>query len=392
MTSADVVALVLVLAIAAYACGGGADYGAGFWDLTAGGEDRGARPRALVDYAMAPVWEANNVWLIFVFVVTWTGFPQVFEAVLSTAWAAVVLAALGLVLRGAGFALRKPTRQRIRRRRYTAVFGVSSILAPFFFAATLGGVASGRIPVGNRAGDPVTSWLNPTSVLFGALAVAASAFVAAAFLVSDARRYGAPDLVAYFVRRTVLAAGALVVLAAVGLVVFRFDARHLYDGLLRGWGLTFVLVAVAATVGTAWLVRGGSHVGTRLGGGVAVASMVLAWGMAQRPYLLPTTLTIQAGAGDPDSLRWLIIVTVIAVILVGPALALLYRLDFTDRLAADHDADLTGAQAAPEAALTSSARAAKSDGRVDAGAPVDIGAAPEDPGRPRPAAGTPRGG
>ncbi len=88
------------------------------------------------------------------------------------------------------------------------MFGVASILAPFFFAATLGGVASGRIPVGNRAGDPVTSWLNPTSVLFGALAVTASAFLAAVFLVSDARRYGAPDLEAYFRRRTVLAAGS----------------------------------------------------------------------------------------------------------------------------------------------------------------------------------------
>ena len=163
MTSADAVALVLVLAIAAYACGGGIDYGAGFWDLTAGGDERGARPRALVDYAMAPVWEANNVWLVFVLILTWTGFPTVFESVISTAWLAVILAGLGLVLRGAGFALRKPTRQRIRRRRYTAVFGGASILAPFFFATVLGGVASVD-PVGNRAGDPVTSWLNPPAV------------------------------------------------------------------------------------------------------------------------------------------------------------------------------------------------------------------------------------
>ena len=111
VSSADVIALVLLLAMAAYACGGGADYGAGLWDLVAGNQDDGARPRALVDYAMAPVWEANNVWLIFVFVVTWTGFPDVFEAVASTAWIAIVLAALGLVMRGAGFALRKPTLQ-----------------------------------------------------------------------------------------------------------------------------------------------------------------------------------------------------------------------------------------------------------------------------------------
>ena len=189
---------------------GGADYGAGFWDLTAGGDDRGARPRALVDHAMAPVWEANNVWLVFVLIITWTGFPTAFESVLSTAWIAITLAALGLVLRGSGFALRKPTRQLTRRRRYAAVFGISSILTPFFFAATLGGVASGRIPVGNRAGDLVTSWLNPTSVLFGVLAVAVSAFTAAVFLVSDAHRFGAPDLESYFRRRSGLAGCAVV--------------------------------------------------------------------------------------------------------------------------------------------------------------------------------------
>ncbi|HVD27802.1 MAG TPA: cytochrome d ubiquinol oxidase subunit II [Mycobacteriales bacterium] len=356
MTSADVVALILLLAVAAYACGGGADYGAGFWDLTAGNSDNGARPRALVDYAMAPVWEANNVWLIFVFILTWTGFPPVFEAVLSTAWIAITLAALGLVLRGAGFALRKPTRQAVRRRRYAAVFGVSSILTPFFFAAALGGVASGRIPVGNRAGDPVTSWLNPTSVLFGVLAVTASAFIAAVFLVSDARRFGAPDLETYFRRRSVLAGASLLAVAAVGLVVLRFDARHVFDGLLSGSGLVFVVLTVLATVGAVWLVRRGNHVGTRLAAIAAVASMVLAWGMAQRPYLLPTTVTVDAGARDPDSLRWLLIVTIVAVLVVAPALVLLYRLDLTDRLAADHDVDLTEAHSAPETTLTSPRR------------------------------------
>jgi cytochrome d ubiquinol oxidase subunit II len=236
------------------------------------------------------------------------------------------------------------------------VFGVSSIITPFFFAATLGGVASGRIPVGNRAGDPVTSWLNPTSVVFGVLAVTASAFIAAVFLTSDARRYGAPDLQAYFRRRTVVAGGALLAVAAIGLVVLRFDARHVFDGLLGGWGLGLGLVAVVATVATVWLARRGNHVGTRLAAIAAVASMVLAWGMAQRPYLLPTSLTIGDGAGDPNSLRWLMIVTGVAVVVVAPALVLLYRLDLTDRLAADHDIDLAEAYAGPETTVSSSLR------------------------------------
>ncbi len=340
MTSADVMALVLLLAMAAYACGGGADFGAGFWDLTAGDRDEGARPRALVDGAMAPVWEANHVWLVFVLIITWTGFPQVFEAVVSTTWVAVILGGLGIVLRGVGFAFRKPTLQAARRRRYGTLFGLASIVAPFFLAAAVGGVASGRVPVGNRAGDPVTSWLNPTSLLFGVLAVAATAFIAAVFLARDARRLGEPDLEGYFRRRAVAAGTAVLVVALAGLLVLRADARHVFDGLLAGWGLVFAVTALVATAATVGLVARGVRRGTRVTTVVALASLVLAWGMAQRPYLLPSSLTVADGAGDPDTLRWLLIVTAVAVVVVAPALALLYRLDLSDRLRADHDADL----------------------------------------------------
>src|SRR6187399_637774 len=123
---ADVIAGVLLAAVAAYACGGGVDYGAGFWDLVAGGAERGKRPRRLIDHAMEPVWETNNVWLIFVLVIMWTGFPVLFQTVFSAMWLPLVLAAVGLVLRGAGFALRKPMRRIARRRVYGAAFAVSS--------------------------------------------------------------------------------------------------------------------------------------------------------------------------------------------------------------------------------------------------------------------------
>jgi len=345
MTSTDLVAIVLLLLLAAYTCGGGADFGAGIWDLLAGGRDRGARPRSLVDYAMAPVWEANNVWLVFVLVVTWTGFPPVFEAVMSTAWAAVVLAALGLVLRGAAFAIRKPTTDGVRRWRLGVVFGVASVLTPYFLGSVFGGVASGRVPPGNRQGDPVTSWLNPTSVLFGLVGVAAAAFIAASFLVSDARRFRAPDLQAYFRRRSVVSAGMLLLLMAVGLLVVRQDAPRLYDGLTSGLGLGAGVLAAAGILATALLVNRDTLRGTRVVPTVAVAMLLLAWGFAQRPYALPTTLTVDEAAGDPTTMRWLVVVTVVGVLLVGPALALLYRLDTTDRLGADHDEDLADASA-----------------------------------------------
>lgn len=341
MNATDLVALVLLLLLAAYTCGGGADFGAGVWDLLAGGRDRGARPRSLVDDAMAPVWEANNLWLVFVLVVTWSGFPRVFEAVMSTTWAAVVIATLGLVLRGAAFAIRKPTTGAGRRRMLGLVFGVASVLTPYFLGSVLGGVASGRVPPGNRQGDPVTSWLNPTSVLFGLVGLVAAAFIAATFLISDARRLRAPDLESYFRRRSVASAALLLLLLAVGLVVVHEDARRLYDGLTSGRGLAFALVAAAGIVATALLAIRRVIRGTRLVPTLAVASLVLAWGFAQRPYALPTSLTVDQAAGDPTTMRWLVGVTIVGVLLVGPALALLYRLDTTARLTADHDEDLT---------------------------------------------------
>ena len=107
MSTVDAVAAVLWVGVTAYAVLGGADFGAGFWSLFAGRGERGRRSRELVDWAIGPVWEANHVWLIFVLVVLWTAFSSAFAAIFSTLFIPLSLAALGIVLRGAGFAFHK---------------------------------------------------------------------------------------------------------------------------------------------------------------------------------------------------------------------------------------------------------------------------------------------
>ncbi|MFF3658301.1 cytochrome d ubiquinol oxidase subunit II [Streptomyces olivochromogenes] len=339
----DVVAWVLLVAVAAYACAGGTDYGAGFWDLVAGGAERGKRPRWLIDHAMEPVWETNNVWLIFVLVIMWTGFPVLFQTLFSAMWLPLALAAVGLVLRGAGFALRKPTRRLAGRRIYGAVFAVSSLLTPFFLGAAVGGIATGRVAPGTQAS--ADAWSNGTSVIAGLLTVAATAFLGAVFLTADARRFDAPDLVGYFRRRAWCTLVVLAVLAVVGLAVTHDDAPYVYDGLTGGLGLVLVIIAVVSALTTAWLLY---HVATgwaRVTAIGSVALVVVAWGVAQRPYLIPTSLTVSQAAGAATTLRWLMLVTVIAVVLVGPPLVLLYRLDTRGALQPLTEADLR--QAAP---------------------------------------------
>jgi cytochrome d ubiquinol oxidase subunit II len=172
MNRADAVAVILLVGVTMYAVFGGADFGAGLWSLLAGGSERGRRPRELIDWAIGPVWEANHVWLIFVLVVLWTGFSSAFEAVFSTLFIPLSLAALGIVFRGAGFAFHHTARRVRGRALATTAFGLTSVLTPFFLGTVVGAIVGGRVPVGNATGDAVTSWLNPLSLLIGALFVA----------------------------------------------------------------------------------------------------------------------------------------------------------------------------------------------------------------------------
>ena len=266
------------------------------------------------------------MWLIFVLVTLWTGFPEAFAAVMSTLFIPLCLAALGIVLRGAGFAFHRVAAGERERRFASAAFAVSSVLTPFFMGTVVGAVASGRVPVGNAAGDPVTSWLNPVSLVLGALFVATGAYLAAVFLVSDARRFGDPALVGYFAVRARAAALGAGLLALAGLLVLRSDAEVLYDG-LTGEGLPLVLLSVAC--GAAALVQlwRGARRGARPLAVGAVVAVIWAWGAAQYPYLLPRGADHRAGAGASTTLTTLLVVFGAAVILVLPALVLLLTLD-----------------------------------------------------------------
>ncbi len=329
MSSADAVAAVLWVGATFYGVFGGADFGAGFWALVAGGGERGRRPRQLIDAAIGTVWEANHVWLIFVLVVLWTAFPDAFGSIFSTLFIPLSLAALGIVLRGSGFAFQHTARRPAGRQLAQRLFGVSSLLTPFFMGTVVGAVASGRVPVGNAKGDAVTSWLNPLSLIIGALFVTTSAYLAAVFLVSEARRARAVDLESYFRTRALVAAVAGGVLGAAGIVALHSDAHYLYHRLTHQ-GLALVIVSVLCGLGLVALLVRRAPRGTRPLAVGAVVTVIWGWGVAQYPYLLPTSLKISDGAAPSATLHSVLIVFVVAVVLVLPSLMLLYTLGQRD--------------------------------------------------------------
>ena len=315
-----------MVGITAYAVLGSADFGAGFWDLTAGGARRGGRVRGMIQRSMSPVWEANHVWLIFVLVVVWTAFPVAFASIFSTLSIPLFLAALGIIFRGAAFAMRGQAGTIREARALGALFASSSVLIPFCLGTVAGAIASGRVPVGNAAGDAWSSWLNPTSVLIGVLGIVTGAHLAAVFLAGDSRRAGQEDLVRAF-RTRALATGAVAGAVALGgLLVLRSDARDLHDGLLSGGGLACVLVSAvggAATMALVWTERYGP---ARLTAGVAVGAITVGWALAQSPYLLPPELTLEEAAASDATLAAVLVGLGIGALVLVPSLVLLYRL------------------------------------------------------------------
>jgi cytochrome d ubiquinol oxidase subunit II len=325
MQLADVPVVLILVGLIAYAVLAGADFGAGFWQLSGGGGERGREIREHAHHAMGPVWEANHVWLIFVLVVCWTAYPTAFGSIASTLAIPLFIGGIGIIMRGTAYALRSGTSTEREQRRVEIGSGISSILTPFALGAVIGGIASGRVPVGNAAGALVTSWLNPTSILIGVLAVVTAAYLAAVYLAADAVRAGYNELAEAFRVRalaTALVAGGV---AVAGLVVVHYDAEDLWDGLTSGWGLAAVVVSAAAGVGTLALVWRRRYEPARATAALAVAAVIAGWGFAQRPDILPG-LTIEEAAAGRSTLIAIIVSLALGALVLVPSLALLFGL------------------------------------------------------------------
>jgi cytochrome bd ubiquinol oxidase subunit II len=326
-------ALPLVFCLAGltlYAALAGADFGAGLWQLLAGRGLRAERIREHAHHSMGPVWEANHVWLIFVITVFWTGYPTAFGSIFSTLSLPLFIAAVGIILRGAAYALRSGTQKPRELSFIDMLFSIASLLTPFALGACVGAIASERVPVGNAAGHMFSSWLNPTSILIGALAVATSAYLAAVYLAADAARLGDPDLERAF-RARALGSGLITgAIALGGLAVLHSDAYSLYHELVSGDAVSTLIVSILAGSATLALVFARRFEAARYSAALAVAAIVAGWALGRWPTLLPG-LTVEQAAAPHDTLVALVVAVVAGGAILFPSLALLFTLALTGR-------------------------------------------------------------
>jgi cytochrome d ubiquinol oxidase subunit II len=318
--------LVFVLAgVALYTVLAGADFGAGIWQLLSGPGERGERIREHAHESMGPVWEANHVWLIFVLTVTWTAYPVFFGSVASTLSVALFIAGLGIILRGASYALRSGASDGRETLMVDGAFSIASLVTPFALGCTAGAIAAERVPVGNAAGHQFSSWLSPVPLMVGALAVCFSVYMAAIFLAADAHRTGEREIADSFRIRALVAGAVAGAVSIAALVVVHADAHSLYTGLVHGGALAVMIVSIVAGLTTLGLVWARLFEPARVTGAIAVAAVIAAWALARNPVLLPG-LTIDQAAASHDTLVTVVVAVIAGGVLLFPSLALLFTI------------------------------------------------------------------
>jgi cytochrome d ubiquinol oxidase subunit II len=325
MPFAELLMAAMWICLTAYALFGGADFGGGFWDLIAGRAEKGRPQRNLIEHSIGPIWEANHVWLIFVIILTWTVVPPVFAAVSSSLYIPLTLVALGIIARGSAFAFRKVSQELWQQRLFGGAFALSSVLTPFFLGTVGGSIASGRVPPGIAAGDPVASWVNPTSLSSGTLAVATTAYLAAVYLTHDARREGNPELAEAFRRRALASGVAAGGLAVVELLVLAVDAPQLFHQLVTLPAMPLAVLSLLAGVASLVLMFRRRYIAVRITAALAVTALLWSWAAAQYPYVLPGLELTEASATES-----VLIANSVAVLLAGilviPSLWWLYAI------------------------------------------------------------------
>jgi cytochrome bd ubiquinol oxidase subunit II len=324
MSAAGAIAIVLWLALTAYAVLAGADFGGGVWDILATGPPAPEQRRA-VAVAMGPVWEANHVWLIFMITGIFTAFPLAFAALATALYIPFTIAMAGIVLRGAAFAFRGAGRDAVGPQSpWGVVFGGASIVTPFFLATAAAAVGGGFVIV--RAGHVESGffagWTSLFAIVLGLFAVAICAYLAATYLMVETE--DRPILQTDFRRRAVAAALASGGLALLSLLVARLQAPLLFSS-LTGRGLPLLVLALLNGPLALWAVL---RWRPRIARAAVIAQVVLVlWALAlgEWPNLIPPTMTIQAAAAPESTLRALLVVIAVGMVLLIPSLWLLLR-------------------------------------------------------------------
>jgi cytochrome d ubiquinol oxidase subunit II len=323
----EILIFFLGVSLFLYVLLGGADFGAGIVELFTG-----RKSIRTISKAIAPVWEANHIWIILVVVILFNGFPKVYTSITTYLHIPLLLALIGIIFRGTSFTFRY---YDIPEKRigdyYSQFFRYSSIITPFFFGTVLGAIISGRIPVtpeGSFYQVYVYPWLNLFSITTGIFVTILFGWLASVFLVGEAID-NKPNKENYI--KTTYLFFAFLVLA--GVLVFVTAQLSGIELLYKFWqspiSLGSLIFATVLAPIIWYYTRRTNVLLTRILAGMITFCILLGWFGIQLPVMVYISngkdLTIWNSIAPVATIKYLVYALIAGILLIFPAIAYLYK-------------------------------------------------------------------
>ena len=318
-------AAVMLLALCIYMLTAGADFGGGILDLLAIGP-RAREQRDLIARTLAPIWEANHVWLILIIVLLFVCFPPVFQIMSIILHIPITILLIGIVLRGSAFVFRSHDAESAKKH-WSVLFSIGSILAPLMLGICLGTIASGSFP---PLPSPtysfqtyfITPWLALFPVLVGLLTLWLCALLSSLYLL---QRTATPKLQADFRLRALIFALLTGLTAFGALWASKTGALLVHHNLLHeAWSLEFQIITGLAALGVFWALFFKYDSLAQLAGIIQVICMIGGWALSQFPYLIVDTQTILESAASHAILNPVLIAIGVGALALVPSFIWLY--------------------------------------------------------------------
>jgi cytochrome d ubiquinol oxidase subunit II len=331
MTADITLSDVMLVALVIYSLLGGADYGAGFWDLMCSGP-RQQDQRDLIARAIQPMWEANHIWLILIVVLMFSGFPAAFSDISLGLAVPLFLILLGIVLRGSSYVFRAYFTGNVRTQLYWGkVFSISSSITPLFLGIVIGAISSDAVLVKNGISENgfFRTWFRPFPLIVGVLSLSLFAYLSACYLTIETDDAALQN----DFRNRALFSGFVSLMAAFATYVVAGNAaQEIREGLSRAPYVWLIEVGGAITALVAFQALWTRHYKrARIAAAAQVALIVFGWGVAQYPYIVRPALTLYNSAAPANIVSDLVIAVAVGAVVLIPSLILLLLVFKTHR-------------------------------------------------------------
>ena len=323
-------AIIFILGVSflLYTLLGGADFGAGIIETFAEEKEE-----PTISKAIAPVWEANHVWLILAIVILFSGFPSVYSTLSVALHIPLMIVLLGIIGRGTAFTFRHyDVVHDHNHKYYSFLFKSSSFITPFFLGITLGSMILGRISLDRSEGFYrifIAPWVNGFCFAMGCFTVSLFGYIAAVFLVGETKNDRERRKYSMFSKMfmiSTMSLGMLVFIAA------EIEGHHLLKKFISSPFSIVMFSAVVLLCPFIWIFserKNNKTVYLRIAIGAQVTAVLLGWFLIQFPLIIQfnngQALTFYNSQAPPASLLQLLIALVVGLLLVVPAFLVLFK-------------------------------------------------------------------